>query len=140
MKLWLHSKSDRDAVVCVLFDNGYVIRRIERPNEKYPLTMVDYGIEIMDAPDKSSRYEILDIPDIGDEVYVSNISELDATLNPNPRVLLDYYEKAKNPYLCVCKEEHDKDGFSAELWRYVVRVDVAKRSSLNTDNNIDRVE
>jgi hypothetical protein len=76
MTLWLHSKSDRDAVVCALFDNGYVVRKVERPNEKYPLTMVDCGIEIMDAPDKSgdnlpchfnkSEYDILDIPDTGE--------------------------------------------------------------------------
>lgn len=47
MTLWITSKADRDAMVCALFDNGYAIRKTERPNEKYPITMVDYGIEII---------------------------------------------------------------------------------------------
>lgn len=47
MILWIASKPDRDAMICALFDNGYAIRKIERPNEKWPITMVDYGIEII---------------------------------------------------------------------------------------------
>ena len=53
MILWIASKPDRDAMICALFDNGYAIRKIERPNEKYPVTLVDTGIEIMAAPEKS---------------------------------------------------------------------------------------
>lgn len=47
MILWINDKIEREAVVCALYNNGYTIRRIKRPNEKWPITMVDYGIEII---------------------------------------------------------------------------------------------
>jgi len=50
MILWINDKIERDAVVCALFNNGYAIRKIKRPNEKYPITMADYGIEIISTP------------------------------------------------------------------------------------------
>lgn len=47
MILWINDKVERDAMVCALYNNGYTIRCVKRPNEKYPVSMVDYGIEII---------------------------------------------------------------------------------------------
>ena len=47
MILWINDKIEREAVVCALYNNGYTIRKIKRPNEKYPVSMTDAGIEII---------------------------------------------------------------------------------------------
>lgn len=50
MILWINDKVERDAMVCALYNNGYTIRKIKRPNEKYPVSMTDTGIEIIPMP------------------------------------------------------------------------------------------
>jgi len=47
MILWINDKLEREAMVCALYNNGYTIRKIERPNEKWPVSMADVGIEII---------------------------------------------------------------------------------------------
>lgn len=47
MILWINDKIEREAVVCALYNNGYSIRKIKRPNEKGPVSMADVGIEII---------------------------------------------------------------------------------------------
>lgn len=47
MILWINDKIEREAVVCALYNNGYTIRKRKRPNEKYPVSMTDAGIEII---------------------------------------------------------------------------------------------
>lgn len=50
MILWINDKVERDAMVCALFNNGYTIKCVKRPNEKYPVSMTDTGIEIIPMP------------------------------------------------------------------------------------------
>lgn len=50
MILWINDKIEREAVVCALYNNGYTIKCVKRPNEKYPVSMTDAGIEIIPMP------------------------------------------------------------------------------------------
>ena len=53
INLWIDSKDERDKVVCALFNNGYTLKLVDRPNERFPLTVKDKGISIIDYYDKA---------------------------------------------------------------------------------------